>query len=220
MRIHNFGDLDEEAIACLSGYVLKSPEEAIVRNERKNQYVFETKVGGRRCMVKIYFHRTLKHRLASFFGHGNADRYAATADYLLRVGQAAPRPMLLLKQGRGLLPEVTLYAMERVEGRMLFTLLEELENDPERIRILAKKIVRLIFALKNAAVIHRDLNTKNFLISEENDVTLIDFDASGYYSRNDRRVERRHERDVATFLATCRGAPRFAAAIEDLLKKR
>lgn len=189
-------------------------------NLRKHQYIFETTSQGRSLIVKTYRHRALKHRLASFIGQGNADRYATLARLLRQSGVTVPKPVLILKTGRGLLPEHTLYAMERVEGSMLSSLLPQVEKDPRRMATLAAKVSSLILGLQRAGVVHRDLNTKNFLISNQDAVTLIDFDYSSCYSRRTRGFARSHERDIQTFLSTCHGAPQFAAAVRSHLSSK
>lgn len=213
MRIDNRGGLDEKGISSLLPYLSISPDAALAANPRKNQSVFESTLGEKAVIVKKYVHRAFKHRLASFIGQSNADRYSSIAEFLFEKGLPVPRPVVILKSGRGLLPEQTLFAMERADGAMLSRMLPDLENDPAAIRILVEKVSHLIRGLREAGVIHRDLNTKNFLVSEGYEVTLIDFDAASRPRRRGPDFIRRHERDISNFLSTCHGAPRFAAAV-------
>lgn len=215
--VRNPGSLDAAAIEELADFLHKSPEAAVARNQRKDQSLFAANVQGRPLIAKQYFHRALKHRMASFCGHGNADRYYSIAVYLRERGLPAPAPFLLLKSGRGLLPDRSLYVMEAVEGDMLYPQLPALEADPERLAIVARKVAELIIKLREVGVIHRDLNTKNFLLSPENRIHLIDFDHASRHRKQSHDFFRRHQRDIETFLSTCGDAPKLAEAVQSLL---
>lgn len=213
MRIHNVGNLDASEISSLCEYLSKSPDEALVTNRRKNQYVFKTISEGKPLIVKQYLHLNLHHRLASLIGQSNADRYCSLAHFLRDLGVPVPKPLSIVRTGRGLLPEQTLYAMEHVEGSMLSTILLELETNSARMKLLAEKVARLILCLRQAGVVHRDLNTKNFLVSPLDEMTLIDFDHASRHRPQSSRFMRRHQKDIQNFLSTCHGAPRFAAEV-------
>lgn len=215
MRIDNIAGLDERTVDHLRNYFFKSLDEAIAVNQVKKRYVYEANMEGRRLIVKVYVHSDLKHRVPSFFQQSHADRYCAAVRFLLRKGLSVP--VLVMKMGRGPLPEKTLFAMERVQGRMLVKMLPEVESNKTRIETLSKKISGLIIDLRQAGVIHRDLNTKNFLIGENDKTTLIDFDAASRYAWKGRGFQRRHRRDVQNFLSTCHNAPKFAGAVASLL---
>lgn len=212
-HVENLDDLSEKQVGHHRGFFSKATGEAIASNLRKHQYIFETTLEDRSFIVKTYQHRALKHRLASLIGQSNADRYATLARLLRQSGVPVPKPVLILKTGRGFLPEHTLYAMERIEGSMLSNLLPQVEKDPRRMATLAAKVSSLILGLQRAGVVHRDLNTKNFLVSKQHEVTLIDFDYSSCHPRRSRGFARSHERDIQMFLSTCHGAPQFAAAV-------
>lgn len=212
-RIRNFAGLDAAAISQLAQYLQMVPEKATVANPRKNQFLFEATVQRRPLIAKQYLHRAWKHRIASFCGQGNADRYCSIANYLRREGLPVPAPVFLLKAGRNLLPERTLYVMNSVNGDMLYHRLHALEADPERLAIVAEKVAALIVKLRQAGVIHRDLNTKNFLLSPDNELHLIDFDSASRHRIQGKRFARRHQRDIETFLSTCREGPKLAQAV-------
>lgn len=213
----NFAGLDAAAISQLADYLEKSPEEAMVRNPRKDQSLFQVTVQGQPVIAKQYVHRALKHRLASFFGQSNADRYCAIADYLGQRGVPVPAPVLLLKTGSGPLPQRSLYVMESVDGEMLLPQIRDLEADPDRLAIVARKVAGLIVKLCQAGVIHRDLNTKNLLLSSENAIRLIDFDHASRHRILGNRFARRQQRDIQTFLSTCHEGPKLAEAVRTLL---
>lgn len=215
--VRNPGSLDAAAIEELADFLHKSPEAAVVRNPRKNQSLFTANVQGRPLIAKQYVHCALKHRLASFCGQSNADRYCSISAYLRDRGLPVPAPVLLLKSGRGLLPERSLYVMESVDGEMLQRQLPALEADPERLAIVARKVVELILKLREVGVIHRDLNTKNFLLSPENEIQLIDFDHASRQAKQTRAVLKRHQRDIETFLSTCGDSPKLAESVRSLL---
>lgn len=218
IRVRNIARLTDDDLAHLATYFSLPPERALVTNRRKNQYVFEATLNGSALIVKQYLHRTLQHRLASLLGFGNAERYCSAAHFLSAAGILTPTPLAILKRFRGPLPVETLFVMRRVEGRMLSTMLAELEQNPERSQVLAKKIAGIIAALRENGVVHRDLNTKNFLIAEDDTVTVIDFDAASRHAKRNRQLARRHARDVNTFLSTCTAGPRFAEAVATHLR--
>jgi tRNA A-37 threonylcarbamoyl transferase component Bud32 len=216
-RVENLAGLDAAAIADLEAYLEKSPKQAAVTNPRKGQALFKATIQGRPLIVKQYSHRARHHRLASFCGQGNADRYCAIAQYLQRAGLPVPTPILVLKAGAGLLPERSLYVMESVDGDMLNQQLHELDADSERVAIVARKVADLMLQLREVGVIHRDLNTKNFLLSPENALHLIDFDHASFHRIRGKRFVRRHQRDIETFLSTCVDGPKLAAAVRSSL---
>lgn len=212
-RNRNFAGLDSAAISQLAGYLQKTPEEVVATNPRKKQLLFKTTVQHKPLIAKQYLHQAWKHRLASFCGQSKADHYCLIASYLKREGLPVPAPVLLLKAGRRLLPERSLYVMESVNGDMLYHRLHDLENDPDRLAIVAKNVADLIVKLRQAGIIHRDLNTKNFLLSPENELHLIDFDSASRHGIRGKRFVRRHQRDIETFLSTCREGPKLAQAV-------
>lgn len=218
IRVHKLADMGEAGLSHLLEWVGTPSDDPLATNRRKNQWVSQTAAEGKSLIVKTYIHRALKHRLASFCGHSNADRYSSIACFLKNKGLSVPQPILVVKSGPGLLPEKTLYTMEHVQGRMLFNILAELEEDPPRVKRVAERVCRLILGLRQAGVIHRDLNTKNFLVSDQDEVTLIDLDAATRHRIRGSRFVRRHQRDVHTFLSTCHGAPQFAAAVASQLE--
>jgi serine/threonine-protein kinase RIO1 len=216
-RITKRFPIPEADLERLRAYLVEDPATAptppVATNVNKNQYVFVEGVSGREVILKLFVHKKSSHRLASFFGVSSADRYFGNARRLLATGVPVPGPIALIKTGDGLLPDVTLYAMERAAGEMLYPMLASIESDARRIEIVAEKIVTLIRGLERAGVTHRDLNVKNVLLTPANEVTLIDLDSARSHASRGAAFRRRHQRDIRTFLETCHGAPRFAAAV-------
>lgn len=206
--------LSEEAVAQVRSYLAWPPFKRIIwANPFKHRYVFPLEADGRRLIVKVYHHGGLHYRLAARFGWSYADRYYAHARRLSAAGVAVPAPVMLMKWGPGALPHQTLFVMQRVDGCELREILEEVEQDPARLSVLAERICAVINGLGQAGITHRDLNAKNFLVTADNTVTLIDLDSAKWHRGGGQSFARRHRRDVETFLEACRNAPRFAATV-------
>lgn len=218
-RIRNLAGLSDAAIDHFAGFLEEASDVAIAKNLRKKQIVFETWFEGQAYIVKRYLHKAAKHRVAAFFRQSNADRYCATANFLMRQSFPVAAPVMTLTQGKGLLPDYSLFVMERVEGEMLSSILTKIEERPEKRRILAQKIAGLIMRLHTLSVVHRDLNTKNFLITDTDVIHLIDFDYASRHQKQTNTFEWRHGRDVECFLSTCHGAPLFADEVRSYLLK-
>jgi len=203
-------------IERLSSYLAEvAPRAPLASNHNKHQYIFTEVVGGRDVILKLFVHKKTSHRLASFLGVASADGYFKKAQLLKEAGLPVPGPLALLKSGRGLVPERTIYVMERAPGEMLYPLLPVIEADAGRTLAVAKGVAALVRGLRLAGVTHRDLNVKNVLVTPDNSLTLIDLDSARAHAWRGRAFRRRHERDIQTFLSTCLGAPKFAAAVSE-----
>jgi len=218
LRIHNIGGISEAAVCGLCAFFDEDPGKACAANPRKSQYVYRSEADGVPLFVKVYFHRTLAHRLASWLNHANADRYAETCLHLATRGIAVPRPVLVARRGAGPLPDRTLLAMTGVEGAMLLESLPAIENDPARIESLADGIADLFKRLGEAGVIHRDLNTKNILQADDDRLSLIDFDFARRHRTPGAAFRRKHRREIGSFVASCRLSPGLAAAVVSRLE--
>lgn len=213
-RIRTHLVVSDAALERLQGYLEDpAPTRPIASNPSKNQYVFAETIDGRDVIVKLFVHKKTSHRIASFFGVSSADGYCEKARLLSSTGVPVPEAIALLKSGPGPLPARTIYVMSRAKGEMLYPLLPVIEADARRSEIIAEKFARLVQCLKVAGVTHRDLNVKNVLVTSENDLTLIDLDSARAHLFRGRTFRRRHQRDIQTFISTCHGAPRFAAAV-------
>lgn len=211
--------LSDEAVAKVRSYLAWPPfKQVIWANPFKHRYVFPLEADGRRMIVKVYHHCSLHYRLAARFGRSYADRYYSHALQLASMGVAVPAPVMLMKWGPGALPHQTLFVMEEIEGREMRDLLGEIEQDKARIALLAERVATIINGLARAGVSHRDLNAKNFLVSANDAVTLIDLDSATKHAPGGRTFQRKHERDVAHFLAACKDAPTFAEAVRGRLE--
>lgn len=216
-RVRNIAGLDECEVRGLEHYLEAEPDTAWVTNVRKSQYVNLTEMGGRPMVVKSYFHNTWRHRFVSWLGMANADRYVKACRILAEAGVRVPACALVLKRGRSLLPEGTLLVMEKLPGDMLVRHLAEIEADPGRLHVLASSVAKVIISLRGAMVTHRDLNAKNFLITADNRVSLIDFDFATCHLFRSWVFHRRHKRDVVTFLNHCGVDGPFATEVRRLL---
>lgn len=217
-RLTNIAGLSAEAVDELSARLDASPDAASAANLRKGQFIFPAEADGMACVVKVYFHRTVQHRLASALGAGNADRYVSICERLAAHGVPVPKPLLLVRRGAGFLPDRTLLAMSRFEGRMLLDELPAIEEDAERSAVLVPKVAGLIRGMVRARVVHRDLSSKNILIDDDGGLMLIDFDSSRTHLGGEAGFREKHGRDLANFVFTCRLAPRFAEAVMEALR--
>jgi RIO-like serine/threonine protein kinase len=213
LRIHNIGGLSPEAIRGLCAFLDEDPTRACAANIRKSQYVYQSAADGVPLFVKVYFHRTWPHRLAAWLNHANADRYADSCLQLVTRGITVPKPVLIARRGAGLIPDRTLLAMTGVEGDMLLNSLPAIENDPARIELLADAIADLFKRIGKAGVIHRDLNTKNILLTDDGRLALIDFDFARCYRSQGAAYRRKHRREIRSFVASCRASPGLASAV-------
>lgn len=218
-RVRNIGGLDESVVRGLEHYLDAEPDTAWVTNVRKSQYVNLAETGGRPLVIKTYFHKKWAHRFVSWLGMANADRYVKACRILADTGVRVPACTLVLKRGRGVLPQGTLLAMEKLSGEMLVRDLPAIEADPERLAILSAEVATVILALRETKVTHRDLNSKNFLITPDNRVSLIDFDFATCHWFRSWIFHRRHQRDLATFFNHCGADGPFATAVRRLLDK-
>jgi tRNA A-37 threonylcarbamoyl transferase component Bud32 len=216
-QIHKFKPISDQAALELCRYLDTPVDEATTVNSCKQQYIFETTADGIPTIAKVYHHRTLPHRLASALRSGNAERYARACTNLATHGVNVPEPILIAKRGSGLLPDRVLLAMTRLPGRMLLEELSAIEGDPDRIRRLVPNLHRLFDSLRQARIVHRDLSSKNILISDTDDLMLIDFDSSRTYRGTNSSFERKHLRDIENFTSTCSLAPRLAQAMREAL---
>lgn len=215
-RIKTAQPLADTDIDTLSAYLNeKAPHVPLASNHNKQQYIFAEVVGGREVILKLFIHKKTSHRLASFFGVASADSYFRKSRILKEAGLPVPAPLALLKSGRGLFPERTVYVMERAPGEMLYPLLPVIEADSARTQAVAKGVAALVRGLRLAGVTHRDLNVKNVLVTPDDSMTLIDLDSARAHWWRGRAFRRRYERDIQTFLSTCHGAPKFAAAVAE-----
>lgn len=196
----------------LARFLDNPTDDFCARNLNKGQFIYLKEIEGRRMVVKVFLHKTFHHRLAAWIHQSNADRYERACLILGRLGVSVPEPLLILKSGC-FFPERTLFAMGRVEGRMLLELLPEIAADPERIAVLAPRIAGLILVLRQAGLIHRDLNTKNILVTPENQVSLIDFDFTRRPLGGKVAFLKKHRRDIQTFASTCGPATGLATAV-------
>jgi tRNA A-37 threonylcarbamoyl transferase component Bud32 len=211
-RVRNIAGLSEATIRSLESHLDAEPATAWVTNLRKGQYVNLLEADGREWVVKTYFHKTWQHRLVSMLGMANADRYVKTCHALAAAGVTVPTPALVMKRGDGPLPGATLMVMERLPGDMLVNHLSAIEADPARMQDIARKIAAVISALRRSRIAHRDLNAKNFLVTKDNRVSLIDFDFASRHAYASPVFRRRHRRDVRTFLNHC--GPHSSLAME------
>ena len=213
-RIKTTQPVTDTDIRRLSAYFDDVPPLApLASNHNKHQYIFADVIGGREVILKLFVHKKKSHRLASFLGVASADSYFHKARLLKAAGLPVPGSLALLKAGRGLAPERTIYVMEKAPGEMLYPLLQVIEADAARTLAVAAGIAELVRRLRLAGVTHRDLNVKNVLVTPDNSLTLIDLDSARAHGWRGRAFRRRHERDIQTFLSTCHGAPKFAAAV-------
>jgi tRNA A-37 threonylcarbamoyl transferase component Bud32 len=217
-RVRNIAGLSEETVRSLDSHLAAEPATAWVTNVRKGQYVNLLEADSREWVVKTYFHKTLAHRLVSLAGMANADRYAKTCHALAAAGVTVPAPALVMKLGKGLLPDAALMVMGKLPGEMLVNHLRTIEADPARLDNVARKVAAIITALRRSRIAHRDLNAKNFLVTADDRVSLIDFDFSSRHLFASPVFRRRHRRDVTTFLNHCGPASPFALKIAELLK--
>lgn len=215
-RIKTTQPVADTDIERLSSYFAEDiPPAPLASNHNKNQYIFSGVVGGRDVILKLFIHKKTSHRIASFFGVSSADSYFKKAHLLKKAGLPVPGPVALLKSGRSLTPERTIYVMERAPGEMLYPLLPLIEADANRRMAVAAGVAALVRGLRLAGITHRDLNVKNVLVTPDNSLTLIDLDSARAHWWRGRAFRRRHERDIQTFISTCHGAPKFAAAVAD-----
>ena len=216
-RVRNIAGLSADTIRSLESHLEQEPATAWVTNVRKGQYVNRFEADGREWVVKTYFHKTWQHRLVSLLGMANADRYVKTCHALAAAGVVVPTPALVMKLGKGPLPDAALMVMEKLPGDMLVNQLKSIEADPERLEDVASKVAGIIRALRRSCIAHRDLNAKNFLVTPDNRVSLIDFDFASSHFFATPSFRRRHRRDVRTFLNHCGPDSAFAAAVARML---
>lgn len=216
-RVRNIAGLSAETIRSLESHLDAEPATAWVTNVRKGQYVNLLEADGREWVVKTYFHKTWQHRLVSLLGMANADRYVKTCHALAAAGVTVPEPALVMKLGKGLLPAATLMVMEKLPGDMLVNQLKPIEADPARLGDVARKVAATINALRRSRIAHRDLNAKNFLVTPDNRVSLIDFDFASRHFFATPSFRRRHRRDVRTFLSHCGRDSAFSTEVARIL---
>ncbi len=212
-RVGNIAGLSAEAIRALEPMLDAEPATAWVTNVRKGQYVNLAEAGGRQLVIKTYFHNSWTHRLASFLGMANADRYVKACRVLAAAGVTVPAPALVMKLGAGPLPHGTLMAMDKLPGDMLVNQLDAIQSDPARLNDIAAKVAAIILTLRRTRVAHRDLNAKNLLVTPDNRVSLIDFDFATCHRLPTPVFRRRHRRDISTFLNHCGKDSPFAAEV-------
>lgn len=217
-RVRNIAGLSGETVRSLESHLAAEPATAWVTNVRKGQYVNLLEADGREWVVKTYFHKTWQHRLVSLLGMANADRYVKTCHSLAAAGVTVPEPALVMKLGRGPLPDATLMVMGKLPGDMLVNRLRNIEADPERLRDVAAKVASVIRALRRSRIAHRDLNAKNFLVTPDDRVSLIDFDFASSHLFPSPTFRRRHRRDMQTFLTHCGPDSPFAREVAGLLE--
>ncbi|MDF3059535.1 MAG: Lipopolysaccharide kinase (Kdo/WaaP) family [Rariglobus sp.] len=221
LKIHQHRPLSKEAIDQVFRYRAWPPFKRVLwANPFKHRYVFPLEADGQNLIVKVYHHGSLHYRLAALLGWSHADRYYRHATRLAAANVAVPGPIMLMKWGPRNLPHQTLFVMEYVDGREMTELLAEIEQSDERIKKVASQVAGLIDGLSRARVSHRDLNVKNFLVSPDDTVTLIDLDSASYHRSGGRTFARKHRRDIQSFLTASRGAPKFSAAVASKLKDR
>lgn len=221
LKIHQNQPLSQEAVDQVFRYRAWPPFKRVLwANPFKHRYVFPLEADGRNLIVKVYHHGSLHYRLAAWLGVSHADRYYQHATRLAKAGVAVPEPVMLMKWGPRGLPHQTLFVMAYVDGREMAEILAEIEKSPARIETIASQVAGLIAGLKRAGVSHRDLNVKNFLISPDDKVTLIDLDSASHHGPGGASFARRHRRDIDSFLTASRSAPAFAAAVAKKLNVR
>jgi tRNA A-37 threonylcarbamoyl transferase component Bud32 len=214
LKIKSHQSLSAEAVAQVARYLGWPPFKRVLwANPYKHRYVFPLEADGRDLIVKIYHHGNLTYRLAALLGLTYADRYYEQAIRLAEAGVPVPTPVMLYKWGPGIFPHQTLFVMERREGRELRELLPEIENNDARIEKIVEEIAGVVAGLRRARVSHRDLNLKNFLLTDFDGLTLIDLDSASHHRSVGRRFLRRHRRDIEGFIKACGAWPRFAAAV-------
>jgi tRNA A-37 threonylcarbamoyl transferase component Bud32 len=148
----------------------------------------------------------------------NADRYVKTCHALAAAGVTVPTPALVMKVGKGPLPDAALMVMEKLPGDMLVHQLRSIEADPDRLEDVTRKVATVIAALRRSRIAHRDLNAKNFLVTPDNRVSLIDFDFASHHLFASPAFRRRHQRDVRTFLNHCGPDSPFSVKVAGLLE--
>ncbi|NKC00262.1 MAG: phosphotransferase [Pseudomonadales bacterium] len=161
-------------------------------------------IDGDAYVIKRYNIKDLAHRVKRWIKRRarNAWMNGHRLDFL---GIDTAKPVALLEQRWGWFAGVSYLVMPDCGER---DLVHTLANAPERLEVLAPKVVALLKKLRQAGLAHGDLKATNFMVNGD-DVLLIDYDAVR---------EGDSERDVARFLENWADNPELLATWQHYLE--
>lgn len=127
-----------------------------------------------------YYHRLNLRRQIGYTMFGSRAMKAWIASRVLtKLGIQTPRPIAILEYRRlGLLIDNCLFATEVAKGTPLPQYVEQYSEDEAKMDIVAANCKNIFDRFAQYRIYHSDTTAKNFIVSDDGHVSVIDLDAT------------------------------------------
>lgn len=171
-------------------------------------------IDGRQYVVKRYNVKNMRHRMKMIWRESRASRSWRNAHCLILRGIRTARPVAIVECLKGRLKGVSLFVTEYVPGTNSAEFFLQKHVIGKIKNQVAVKMLDMICELERESLVHGDLKSTNFIISEGEPV-LVDLDAMRV-EKSRRKLEKGIAKDRSRFKANWLENPE-AKVIFDLL---
>ncbi len=176
----------------------------------------EISAGGIAFVLKRFNQRGLLHSVLHVLLRSRAGWCWTNGERVLQLGLRTPEPVAMFETRFGPLRLRSSFLSEKIEGRILFDVVDDSNVTPLRLTKLATEFRQIWNALGTARLGHRDMKATNFIVDAHDQIWLIDLDAMRWYPPGS-LFARRRSKDLARFMKNWRDHPVAAAAFRDAL---
>ncbi|MGJ8677477.1 MAG: lipopolysaccharide kinase InaA family protein [Akkermansiaceae bacterium] len=155
------------------------PEGATVLKYGERSFVGYCPFRGENLALKYYHRLSIRRQLGyTLFGSRAMKAWIAARvfDYLQIP---SPKPIALIEHKRsGFLTDSSLFATELVSGIPMPAYLKKYHHDTQKMETVAANCRSIFERMAKYRIYHRDTSLKNFMITEDGNVSILDLDAT------------------------------------------
>ena len=159
-------------------------------------------------IVKKYLSNSFLQALREWTGHARPDRAFGMAATLRELGTPVPRHHMIAKKG-SLRRTVSYLIMEEAPGTPLIKYLQSGNFDVFP-KTTEEHIIAIVEKLQRAGIAHGDFHTRNLIVADDGQVSLIDLD-------NAAKTRRRLSRDIRRLHRALLDYPNPLKRLQDFL---
>lgn len=150
-------------------------------------------------VIKRYNLKNFWHRIRRIFRHTRAHHAWVNTHHLHCVGIRTVDPIAYLEYRFLGLHGVSYFVYDHKDGERADVVMTNPSLSDDRRNKLIVEFTKILGQLKRAQLSHGDLKASNFLIADDDTVSLIDVDSLQFHSTT-AQFSRHHERDIKRFL--------------------
>ncbi len=205
----------EQALIAAS---LRPPSGSIVLKFGSRSFVGAAPIADSRLALKYYSRLSLRRQLGYTLMGTRAMRSWIAARTFVKLGLPTPEPIALVESQRfGFIKDRSLFVTRMAEGVSLREFAKQHASDTQALEKLATEARRIFQTFAEFRIYHGDTNTKNFIVTPDGQLSIIDLDACEFLVPENQWQKKRRS-DERKFSRLWQDSPELAEIFKDVFK--